>query len=41
MLPGEEYVDGETILDVLWRRCVIVEAVPEYEEAPGYDEPHL
>jgi len=36
--PGEEYEDGETILDVLWRRNARAKEVPEYEEAPAYDD---
>jgi len=37
--PGEEYADGETILDVLQRRNVRAEEVPEYEEPPEYNDP--
>ena len=36
--PGEEYADGETILDVLWRRNVRAKEVPEYEEPPQYND---
>ena len=36
VMPGEEYVEGETILDVLRRRVLVGDAVPEYEEAPEY-----
>jgi len=36
--PGEEYADGETILDVLWRNAV-AEEVPRYEEPPEYNDP--
>jgi len=32
--PGEEYAEGETILDILWRRNARAEEVPEYEEPP-------
>jgi len=39
VMPGEEYADGETILDVLWRRNVRAEEVPEYEEPPEYNDP--
>ena len=38
MRPGEEYADGETILDVLWRNAV-AEEVPRYEEPPEYNDP--
>ena len=38
-MPGEEYVEGETILDVLQRRNLRGDAVPEYEEALVYDDP--
>jgi len=34
--PGEEYAEGETILDVLRRRVLRGDEVPEYEEAPEY-----
>jgi len=37
--PGEEYVDGETILDVLQRRNVWAEEVPEYEDPLEYHDP--
>ena len=37
--PGEEYVDGEMILDVLWRRNARAEEVPEYVEPPAYNDP--
>ena len=37
--PGEEYADGETILDVLWRRNARAEEVPEYVEPPAYNDP--
>ena len=37
--PGEEYVDGETILDVLRRRNVWAEEVPEYEDPLEYHDP--
>ena len=36
---GEEYADGETILDVLWRRNARAKEVPKYEEASAYDNP--
>ena len=38
-LLGKEYVDGETILDILWRRNLRGDEVPEYEEAPAYNNP--
>ena len=37
--PGEEYAEGETILDILWRRNARAEEVPEYEEPPEYNDP--
>jgi len=37
--PGEEYADGETILDVLRRRNVRAEEVPEYIDPPAYNDP--
>jgi len=37
--PGEEYVDGETILDVLRRRNAREEEVPEYVAPPDYNDP--
>ena len=36
--PGEEYEDGETILDVLQRNAR-AEEVPKYEEPPSYNDP--
>ena len=39
VMPGEEYVDGETILDVLQRRNARAEEVPEYVEPPAYNDP--
>jgi len=36
---GEEYADGKTVLDVLWRRNMQEGEVPEYEEALAYDDP--
>jgi len=39
VLPGEEYVDGETILDVLRRRNQRENVVSEYEEPPEYNDP--
>ena len=39
VMPGEEYADGETILDVLWRRNARAEEVLEYEEPPEYNDP--
>ena len=36
---GEEYVDGETILDVLWRRNARAEEVPEYVDPLAYNDP--
>ena len=37
--PGEEYVDGETILDVLRRRNAVAEEVPRYKKPPEYNDP--
>jgi len=37
--PGEEYADGETILDVLWRRNARAKEVPEYVNPPAYNDP--
>jgi len=37
--PGEEYADGETILDVLQRRNVRAEEVPKYVEPLAYNNP--
>jgi len=37
VMPGEEYVDGETILDVL-RRNARAEEVPEYVDPPAYND---
>ena len=39
VLPGEEYEEGESILDVLQRRNLRSDEVPVYEEAPAYDDP--
>jgi len=39
VMPGEEYVDGETILDVLRRRNARAEEVPEYVDPPAYNDP--
>ena len=39
MRPGEEYADGETILDVLQRRNVRAEEVPKYVEPLAYNNP--
>ena len=39
VMPGEEYVDGEMILDVLWRRNARAEEVPEYVDPPAYNDP--
>ena len=39
VLPGEEYVDGETILDVLRRRNAVAEEVLRYEEPLEYNDP--
>jgi len=36
--PGEEYADGETILDVLRRRNARAEEVPEYVDPPAYND---
>ena len=38
-LPGEEYEEGETILDVWRRRNLRGDEVPEYKEASAYDDP--
>ena len=38
-MVGELYKEGETILDVLWRRNLRGDEVPEYEEAPAYNDP--
>ena len=38
-LVGELFEDGEDILDVLQRRNLRGDEVPEYEEAPAYDNP--
>ena len=39
VMPGEEYADGEMILDVLWQRNVRAEEVPKYEEPLEYNDP--
>jgi len=39
--PGEEYMDGETILDVLWRRNQRENTVPEYEEPPRVQQSRI
>jgi len=39
VMPGEEYVDGETILDVLRRRNARAKEVPEYVDPPAYNDP--
>ena len=39
VMPGEEYADGETILDVLRRRNARAEEVPEYVDPPAYNDP--
>ena len=39
VMPGEEYVDGETILDVLWRRNARAEEVSEYVDPLAYNDP--
>jgi len=39
VMLGEEYKNGETILDVLQRRTARAQEVPEYEEPPSYDDP--
>ena len=39
VMPGEEYANGETILDVLRRRNAQAEEAPEYEEPPQYNDP--
>ena len=39
VMPGEEYADGETILDVLRRRNARAEEVPEYVDPPAYNNP--
>jgi len=39
VMPGEEYADGETILDVLRRRNARAEEVPEYIDPPSYNDP--
>ena len=36
--PGEEYVDGETILDVLRRRNARAEEVPKYVDPLAYND---
>ena len=38
-LEGELFVDGENILDVLRRRNLRGDEVPEYEEPPEYNDP--
>jgi len=38
VMPGE-YIDGETILDVLRRRNARAEEVSEYIEPPAYNDP--
>ena len=38
VMLGEEYADGETILDVLWRRNARAEEVPEYIDPPAYND---
>jgi len=38
VMPGEKYVDGETILDVLRRRNARAEEVPEYVDPPAYND---
>jgi len=39
VMLGEEYADGETILDVLRRRNARAEEVPEYVDPPAYNDP--
>ena len=39
VMPGEEYVDGETILDVLQRRNARAKEVPEYVDPLAYNDP--
>jgi len=39
VMPGEEYKDGETILDVLRRRNAWAGEVPRYKEPPEYNDP--
>ena len=39
VMPGEEYADGEMILDVLWRRNTRAEEVPKYIDPPAYNDP--
>jgi len=39
LLPGDVWVEGEDILDVLRRRNLVGDAVPEYEEPPEYNNP--
>ena len=38
VMPGEEYADGETILDVLRRRNARAEEVTEYVDPPAYND---
>jgi len=38
-LEGELFKEGKMILDVLQRRNLRGDKVPEYEEAPAYDDP--
>jgi len=38
-LEGELFEDRETILDVLWRRNLRGDEVPEYEQPPDYNNP--
>jgi len=38
-VAGELFMDGESILDVLWRRNLRGDEVPGYEEASVYDDP--
>ena len=40
-LVGEEYEEGETMEDVLWRVEARDAEVPRYPPVPGYDDPYV
>ena len=40
-IEGEEYVEGETMEDVLWRVEARDQEVPRYPPVPGYDDPFV
>ena len=40
-MEGEEYVEGETLEDVLWRVEAWDAEVPRYPLVLGYDDPYV